>query len=374
MKNAPTNPLNPSAAATSPSHAAMGHPRDTAGRKPFLSAKRIRCIIDENLKGDTATMFRPKRSAIFSLALALFAAIAADAQQVRPPLPRGSQKAAVMQTVGTTDISLTYSRPAVKGRAIYGAWPTEVKGESTLDNSNTRPKDAVLVPWGHVWRTGANEATMFVVNDDVLINGQPLAAGTYSLHSIPGKDEWTFIFNKDDGQWGSFTYDAAKDALRVKSKPTWTADSTELLTFAIDAPEGDTATVNLRWEKLSVPFTVKVKDVTGSTMARLRTYVAEGKPEEWQRPLNAAMFAKQNKLTDDAAKWFDQAGKAIDAQIAAKPTFANYRAKSNILFNAGKSQEALAATEKAIELGKAEKADVAALEKRAADLKAGKTN
>jgi tetratricopeptide (TPR) repeat protein len=130
----------------------------------------------------------------------------------------------------------------------------------------------------------------------------------------------------------------------------------------------------LRWEKLSVPFTVKVKDVTASTMARLRQYVADGKPDEWQRPLNAAMFAKQSKLNDDAAKWFDQANKAIDAQIAAKPTFANYRAKSTILFNAGRSQEAIAATEKAIELGKAEKADVAALEKRASDLKAGKTN
>lgn len=316
-----------------------------------------------------------KSSISLSLALAfVLAAVGASSAQVRPPVPRASQKSMVSQTVGTTDLSVTYSRPAVKGRVVYGDWPGEAKGEGTLDNQNTRPAGAPLVPWGHVWRSGANEATLFVVNDDVLINGQPLPAGKYSLHSIPGKDEWTFIFNKDDGQWGSFSYDAAKDAIRVKSKPTWLTDSQELLTYSIDAPEGDTATVNLRWEKLSVPFTVKVKDVVGSTMTRLKAYTAEAKPDEWQRHFNAAMYAKQNKLDADAVKWFAEAEKAVDAAITAKPTFANYRAKSNILFNAGKSQQALAATEKAIELGKAEKADVAALEKRAADLKAAKTN
>jgi len=315
-----------------------------------------------------------KRTFVLSLALIFILSAAEIASAQRPPTPRGSQKAKLVQTVGTTDIAITYSRPAVKGRAVYGDWPTEVKGEGTLDDQNARPKDAVLVPWGHVWRTGADEATMFVVNDDVLINGQPLAAGTYSLHSIPGKDDWTFIFNKDDGQWGSFSYDAAKDALRVKSKPTWVADSAEFLTFSSDAITPDTATVNLRWEKLSVPFTVQVKDVVGSTMARLKSYAAAAKSDEFAQPFNAAMWAKQNKRDTEAAAWFDQAEKAVDAAIAAKPTFANYRAKSNILFNAGKHHPALTATEKAIELGKAEKADVAGLEKRAADLKAGKMN
>jgi hypothetical protein len=301
-------------------------------------------------------MYKFKRIAALSIALLFVLYASAEAQ--RPPVPRASQKATVSQTVGTTDLSITYSRPAVKGRTVYGDWPGEAKGEGTLDNQNTRPAGAPLVPWGHVWRSGANEATMFVAADDVLINGQTLPAGKYSLHSIPGKDEWTFIFNKDDGQWGSFSYDAAKDAIRVKSKPVWTADSTELLTYNIDAPEGDTATVTLRWEKLSVPFTVKVKDVTGTTMSRLRAYAAEAKPDEWQRSFSAAMYAKQNKLDADAAKWFDQSVKAVDTLVAAKPTFANYRAASNVYFNAGRTQQALAA----------------ALEKRAADLKAGKTN
>ena len=302
--------------------------------------------------------------------------ISVSAQQVRPPVPRPSQKATVTQTVGTTDISMAYSRPTVKGRLIYGDWPTNVPGEGTLDNQNQRPAGAPIVPYGHIWRAGANEATLFTVADDVAINGQPLAAGKYSFHAIPAKDgEWTLIFNNDDGQWGSFAYDAKKDALRVKTKAVPTPDSAELLTYSIDASGDKAAVVTLRWDKVAVPFKVEVKDVVGSTMNRLRTYVVgakPGEPEEWQRPLNAAMYAKQSKLNEDATKWFDQSLKAIDTQIAAKPTFANYRAKSTILFNAGRMQEALAATEKAVELGKAEKADTAALEKRIADLKAGK--
>ena len=315
-----------------------------------------------------------KRSIVVTFAFAfILAAVELASAQARPPVPRASQKSTVAHTVGTTDVSIVYSRPAAKGRLVYGDWPGGGSGEATIDNQNARPAGAPLVAWGRVWRTGANEATLFTVNDDVLINGQPLAAGTYSLHSIPGKDEWTFIFNKDDGQWGSFTYDASKDALRVKSKPTWTGNW-ELLTFGIDAPEGDTATVMLHWEKLSVPFTVKVKDVVGSTMARLKTFAGASKADEWQRYFSAAMYAKQNKRDAEATEWFAAADKAVDAAITSKPTFANYRAKSNILFNAGRTQPALAATEKAIELGKAEKQDVAALEKRASDLKAAKTN
>jgi tetratricopeptide (TPR) repeat protein len=300
--------------------------------------------------------------------------------QVRPPLPRPSQKSTVMQTVGTTDISITYSRPAVKGRPIFGDAPESMaaraKGEATLDNQNERKAGEPIVPYGHVWRAGANEATLFVFADDVLINGQPLAAGKYSFHAIPAKDgEWTLIFNKDDGQWGSFFYDPAKDALRVKTKAAATSDSSEFLTYAFDNVADNSTNVVLRWEKVTVPFKVEVKDVAGTTMKRLTAYVNDAKPDEWQRALNAAMYAKQNKLNDDAARWFDQSLKAADALIAAKPTFVSYRAKATILRNAGRAQEALAAAEKAVEIGKAEKADaaqIAALEKQIADAKAAK--
>ena len=148
------------------------------------------------------------------------------------------------------------------------------KGEATLDDQNKRPKGAVIVPYGHVWRTGANEATQFVVTDDVLINGQKLAAGSYSLHTIPTKDEWTIVFNGTANQWGSFDYDPAKDTLRVKAKPQWLNDSQEWLAYSFDPVTDDSAQVNIRWEKISVPFTVKVADVAATTLAQLKTTVA----------------------------------------------------------------------------------------------------
>ena len=159
----------------------------------------------------------------FAAALLTLIAVCAQAQ-LRTPRP--SQKASVMQTVGVTDITIIYSRPGVKGRKVWGDPPAGAPTTAaTLDDARTRAKDAVLAPYGHVWRTGANEATQFIVTDDVLVNGQPLKAGTYSLHTIPDKNEWTIIFNSDAGQWGSFTYDEKKDVLRVKAKPAMIADN-----------------------------------------------------------------------------------------------------------------------------------------------------
>ena len=304
------------------------------------------------------------------LSLILVSATIATAQ-ARPPIPRASQKASVMQTIGTTDVTITYSRPAVKGRPVWGDPPADKPGEGTLDDGRARPAGMALVPNGHVWRTGANEATLFIVTDDVMINGQLLVAGKYSLHTIPGKDEWTVIFNKDDGQWGSFAYDAKKDALRVKTKPQWVAESKELLYFGIDNLTENAGTVYMRWEKIKVPFTVEVKDVVGSTMTKLQAYVAGAKSDDPGPALNAANYAKANKQTE-ATKWFDMALKASDEQIKAKSNFANLGRRANILVAAGRMQEALAAAEKALEAGKAEKADTAALEKRIADMKAGK--
>ena len=305
------------------------------------------------------------------LTIVIFSVVFTSAQ-ARPPLPQVSSKASVMQRIGTTDVSITYSRPAVKGRMVWGEWPTAVEGERTLDDGRARPAGAPLVPNGHLWRAGANEATLFVVNDDVLVNGQALAAGKYSLHMIPGKEEWTVVFNSDDGQWGSFQYDAKKDALRVKTKPQMVADSKELLYYNFDNVTDKSGTVYLRWEKVKVPFTVEIKDVVGSTMARLRTYVAGAKADEPGPAFTAANYAKTNKLTEDATKWFDMAVKASDELIKAKPSFANYRMRSNIFYAAGRMPESATAAERAVELGKAEKADTAALEKRIADIKAGK--
>ena len=118
-------------------------------------------------------MILSRGSQLLSLMLLCGASTAALAQAPAVRTPRPSQKASVMQTIGVTDVTITYSRPGVKGRKIWGDPPPELAaGTATLDNQNTRPKDMVIVPYGHVWRTGANEATQFEVSDEVLINGQ----------------------------------------------------------------------------------------------------------------------------------------------------------------------------------------------------------
>ncbi|MBV9243016.1 MAG: DUF2911 domain-containing protein [Acidobacteria bacterium] len=309
--------------------------------------------------------------------LLLLPVVVVAGAQVRPPTPRPSQKMTITQTVGSTDISITYSRPLVKGRTIWGDAPATMaaraKGEATLDDQNQRKAGEPIVPWDHVWRAGANEATLFVVADDVLVNGQLLPAGRYSFHTIPTKDgNWTLIFNKDDGQWGSFSYDASKDALRVKAKAEMVPQSQEMLTYYFDPVTDDTATVNLRWEKVHVPFTVQVKDVVGATIGHLRTYIAAGKADDPGPTLNAALYAKSVKRNDEANAWFDQALKLNDAQIAAKETMQNDARKATILANMGRQQDAIAALDRAITVGKAAGADTSGLEKRSADWKAGK--
>lgn len=216
--------------------------------------------------------------------------------------PRPSQKSSLMQTIGTTDMTITYSRPGVKGRQIWGA----------------------LVPYDKVWRTGANEATTISFSDDVSVNGQTLPKGTYSLQTIPGRDSWTLIFNKAADQWGSFTYDQSKDQLRVTAKPV-NAPFTEWMTFEVPALTADRATVVLRWENLAVPFTVET-GTTSKTMSAARAAVSSARPDDWRTPLRAASWAFENGNMADAQAWADQAAKAneniqtlyLKARLAAK--------------------------------------------------------
>ena len=316
-------------------------------------------------------MLTTKRTFLFFFGL-IFSLSSASITPAQLRLPRPSQKASATQTIGVTDVTIVYSRPATKGRKIWGDWPTAVAGEATLDDQDTRPAGAPIVPYGHIWRTGANEATLFTVTDDVLINGQPLAAGTYSLHSIPGKDEWTIIFNTVAEQLGSFDYDSKKDALRVKTKPEVSDLSQEFLDISLDPVKDNSAVARIKWEKVSVPFTIEVKDVATVAVARARTVVSAAKIDDWQTPFQAANYARANKATDDAAKWYEQALKAIDEQIKTKPNFQNLTRRASTLINMGRTQDGISAAEKAVEVGKAEKADTSGLEKRIADLKAGK--
>ncbi len=145
---------------------------------------------------------------------------------------RTSPNATVSQTIGTTDITITYGRPAVKDRDIFGG----------------------LVPYNEVWRTGANESTAIVVSDDVTIEGNKLEAGTYSLYTIPGKDSWTIIINKKLS-WGT-QYDKSQDLFRFEVTPQ-ESDYIERMMFYFDDITMESATVVLWWDNVKVPFTIE---------------------------------------------------------------------------------------------------------------------
>lgn len=164
--------------------------------------------------------------ALFTLTMALTAGAQQDKSQ------RPSPPVTASNSFGTTKVVINYGSPAVKGREIWGK----------------------LVPYGKVWRTGANEATTFDVSTDVLIEGKKLSAGRYALFTIPGEEEWTIIFNKTADQWGAYGYKAEDDALRVVVSPASNGEVAERLAFHI-VPDGDTkATVTLYWEKVAVGF------------------------------------------------------------------------------------------------------------------------
>jgi hypothetical protein len=158
----------------------------------------------------------------FALALPAFAVRGDDAK-------RKSKNGKTEGTIAGVAVAVEYGRPSVAGRAVWGT----------------------LVPWGQVWRTGADEATTITFAKDVLVEGQKLAAGTYALFTIPGEKEWTVIFSKTAEQWGAYDYDAKQDALRVTVKPGAT-EPVESLDFVIDGNR-----VVLRWEKVAVGFEVK---------------------------------------------------------------------------------------------------------------------
>ena len=241
------------------------------------------------------------------------------AQSIMLDLPRQSQHAAVTQRIGLTDITIHYSRPLVNGRPVWGK----------------------LVPYGEVWRAGANENTTITFTDPATIEGQPLEKGTYGLHMIPGENQWTVIFSKMTTAWGSFSYTPDEDALRVTVKPK-TADFHEALTYDFDDVKPDSAVVTLFWEKIAVPFkvTIKVNDIVEASIRRqtrgLNQYFWEG----WDE---AANYLLTNK-TD-----LDEALKDEDRSIQTEERYENLMNKSLILAAMGRQNDATTFRTKALD-------------------------
>ena len=224
-----------------------------------------------------------------------------------PPLdlPQPSQAAVVSQRVGLTDITVRYHRPSVRGRAVWGD----------------------LVPYGQVWRAGANQNTVVSFSTPVTVGGRVLPAGDYGLHMIPTRSDWTVIFSTDSTSWGSFFYDEARDAVRLAVSPT-PGPFQEHLAYTFDAPAPTGVTLTLHWEKLAVPIAIAVDTpavVSDSLDRQLRGLAGFF----WQPFAQAASWsATHGADLDRAAAWADRA-------LGMNRNYQTLRAKALVLERTG---------------------------------------
>ena len=253
----------------------------------------------------------------------LIAAIC-SAQSTQMNLPLQSQAAQVTQTIGITDITVKYHRPLVDGRKIWGG----------------------LVPYGQVWRAGANLNTTITFANDVTVEGKPLAAGTYGVHMIPGENEWTIIFSNMHTAWGSFSYKESEDALRVTVKP-YSTDMHNALSYDFDQLKPDSAIVVMSWDKLAVPFKVSV-DVNKVVEASLHNQLRGLSQYTWDGWDDAATYLVDNKVD------LDEALKYEDSSIQNEDRYENEMTKSRILAAMGQATEAQKAKDKALALADAQ--------------------
>jgi hypothetical protein len=260
-------------------------------------------------------------------------------------LPRPSPKAVVSQRIGLTDFTVTYSRPGVKGRKIWGG----------------------LVPYGEVWRTGANEATSFVTTGEATIAGKKLPAGEYSLYTLPTETDWTVIVSTEKGAWGAFTYDKKKDATRLTVKPA-AAPHEEWMRFSFENLTPSSGDLVLHWEKLqlTIPIEVATHD---QAMASIRAAMAELKADDSQTPYRAAQYLFNAGVNlDEAMTWAEQS-------VARKPGLFNLSLLADMKMKAGNTKEAIAAAERALKIGKEDpdKPDTRSLESKLSEWKAKKS-
>jgi hypothetical protein len=234
-------------------------------------------------------------------------------------LPRQSQHAQISQRIGITDITINYHRPLANGRQIWGK----------------------VVPYGEVWRAGANENTTITFTDPVSIEGQPLDKGTYGLHMIPGENQWTVIFSRTSAAWGSFSYKQDEDALRVTVKPQ-AAELHDALAYDFDDLKSDSTVVTMSWDKVAVPFkvTVNVNDIVTASIHHqirgLNQYYWEG----WD---DAAGYFLTNKIH------LDEALSDEEQSIQAEERYDNLLSKSKILEAMGRTNDATTARNQALE-------------------------
>ena len=266
------------------------------------------------------TIFRASfRTVLFCLLMAALSGMS-PAQSFVLDLPLQSQRAEVSQRIGLTDVTINYHRPLVNDRKVWDG----------------------LVPYGKVWRAGANINTTISFSDPVQIEGKPLDKGTYGLHMIPNADQWTIIFSKNSTSWGAFTYDEKEDALRVTVKPK-PADMHNALTYDFDDLQKDSAVIELEWEKIAVPFKVSV-DVHDVVEASLKKQLRNLSQYTWISGDDAANYLLAEKFDLNDALTY------VNKSIENEDRFDNEDTKAKVLTALNRKDEAAAAQKKALDL------------------------
>lgn len=244
---------------------------------------------------------------IFLFAIAGMLSAGAYAQLA---LPQPSPRAKVSQTLGVTEITVDYSRPAVKGRKVWGD----------------------LVPFGKVWRTGANSATTITLSTNAEIGGREISKGEYALFTIPGEKEWTIIINTNEGQKGSVNHKSELDVVRLNAVPKKSAEFKERFEVRINPTSDNEAFIVLGWENLEVQFPVRVNSVenAGKNIAEY----AQKSGSLWYDLAKATIYSHENNINkDQQLKWIDQS-------IALEDHFYNKMIKAKVLHASGNKAEA----------------------------------
>ncbi|MBV8391393.1 MAG: DUF2911 domain-containing protein [Mucilaginibacter sp.] len=261
----------------------------------------------------------------FYLAAMLIACLSQNSYAQNLKVPSLSSEQTITQELGLGQITLTYSRPDVRGRKIFGA----------------------MEPYGTVWRTGANAATIIKFSDDVTIEGNKVPAGEYGLFSIPGKDEWTVILNKTAHQWGAYTYKQSEDLLRFKVKTVNHAEPTETMTIQFNNVDQTKCELEVKWENISFSFHIST-EVDTKIMANIDEVMNHDKRPYFQ----AALYYYENdKDLKKALEWISTAEKM-------EPTSPFYKVwKARIQLKMGDKAGALATAQEGVKLAKAQKDD-----------------
>lgn len=243
-----------------------------------------------------------------------------NAQQLKTPA--ASPTTTVKQDFGLSSVELIYSRPGVKGRTIFGG----------------------LVPWGNIWRTGANAATRIKFNDDVTIGGKALKAGEYALYTVPNKDKWEIVINKGSENWGT-DYKQEDDILRVTATPTKLNDKVESFTMQFENVKPSSMDLALLWENTAVRVPITT-DIDKKVMAQIENAMFKD-----NRPYYAAAvyYMDTNRDVNQAAEWLDKATQQNPN------AYWIWHQKANALAKLGKKAEAKAAAEKSMQLATEQK-------------------